>query len=220
MHDLQSMSFPIDVVAHVQAADVHELLDDAFDFMLEEARMDMNIGLNDRVAIVISSVNQNGQPMYIRIPFTRFSDLSTVEILNQIVHALQSYEELGTNIEVRIVVHPVTALGGVAGPGAMNMSRGDMGVLVRSKRGIVEINPPHDVANESKHCFEQWIVIGLAHLVEHQLIQPIEKGDLRIGRSTYSSLVRSRHKFVNRKRMAARLSNVVDMSAPSEALLP
>lgn len=215
---MQSMTFPIDIVAHILQGDVHELLDDAMEFILNEAQQEMGIALNDRVAIVISSRDQHGQPVYIRIPFTRFSQVSAIDILDRVVHALNSYQELGTDIEVRVVVLPTLNLTNVAG-GISDMSRGDMGVLIRNKRGIVEINPPLDLINEQKHCFEQWLVIGLAQLVSRRLLSAITMGAFKISGTTYNSFVKSRHKFVNRKRAVEQLRQVLQLDEISEQLL-
>lgn len=215
LHDLQSTVYEMDALGYVQRPDVHFLMEDALEEVIVQAEGDMNIGHDDRVALSIRATDQAGQQIIIRIPFQSFGNMEVDNILNQIANALNSYQELTRDIGVVVTVAPRQQLGQVAGEGFV--AYGNLTVLVKHKRCVVEINPRADDENESKHCFEQWIVLGLAYLVHHGLLT--ELPELRIVASTYKMLVKSRHRFRNRKKLVELLKTKFDLSAPSEVLL-
>ncbi len=216
-HGLATNDYEVDV----QGDEMNDI-ETAIEEVLHQAEQEMNIQADDRVGLAIRTTDQADQEVIIRIAFVERQYMTTEYIMERIQQALNSYQELDTQFTITVTVYPRNRFQNVQG--RRSIAKGDLSFFIRNKKSIVEINPERDEINvdaddinEKKNCFAQWIVIGLAHLVEKGELSEIP--ELNITRKTYHGLVKSGSKFSQRRKYAAWLQQKVETEEPSEESL-
>lgn len=212
-HNLATMTVRLQIAEN--NADVN-MIEDAMQQALDEAREHLVIDPNERVGLALHTRDQQGNEVIIRIPFRTFQLLTVEDIISEIENTLNSYQELDMDdVDLTITVLRRTDLDNLEGKGCT--LKGNLSSFIHNSKGLVQINPNSDPVNESKNCFPQWIVIGLAYNIQKGLIQPIP--ELELTEQSYVHLVQSRHRFKKRKYHSELIKGRFNFDRPSEEIL-
>lgn len=214
-HGLASADYHINVHLLAAGDEPNDAVEDAFNYVLTCATQDLGIGANDEIGMAIRAQDQTGREVVIGIRFTLRMDLTVQGIMEQIMRALNSYQELNYNLLITVTKRPHNRLAQVQGQ--RRIARGDLHFFIKNKKCVVQINPVSDDVNEKKDCFAQWIGLGLSYLIRGNYLQPIEELDL--DHQSYTRMVQSRQKFVKRREVVQRLKVLFDLTLPNEDIL-
>jgi hypothetical protein len=210
-HGLASMDFHVNVDLEGDGIVAEQVFGD----VLRDAIRDLGIGMEDEIGMAIRARDQTGREHVIGIRFTARSVLTVDEIMAQITQAINSNQELNSQLLVTVTKRPQNRFARVQGH--RRIARGDLHFFIKNKKCIVQINPPSDPVNDQKNCFAQWIGLGLSYLIQGHLLRPIR--ELELDEVSYRNMVQSRRKFTKRHQFVQRLQHLFDLSSPSDAIL-
>lgn len=175
---------------------------------------DLQVSMEDRIGFVIQAFSENGEERNFYIPYKPWHSIDDNSLLQGILNSLQSSQSLVGPVTIKVTKIPRADVLYVNGK--PTKLKGDFSILAKRMNSIVQINPEVDDVNKNTRCMPQWIVIGLARLVEGGQIKPIKEYSLinhdecimEIKVTTYCLLVKSHNKFTKRQEMALKLEKV------------
>jgi hypothetical protein len=185
---------------------VERMLDDSFqnivDIALDTFLTEFPEAKNNHfeIAALIEGETEDGNPVYIVIPFQSWDNLTGRVLWDAIDRSLNSSESFLTDFSVKFSFRWSNAT--IQGKGIQ--WRGDMNWFIQNKRGIIEISPDQDTVNQN-NCFFQFLALGLSYFSSQNISH---NGTLFPSRlapfssTLYSRMISSRNKYKLRSEYA------------------
>lgn len=168
--NLQTQRFMANVGGNIGVEELDQLENDVTD-ILRRAEDNMNILPGDQVAIRIEGRDTNGIEFTATVTYRNWQDIDVDTVLDELEHILVSDRTLAGELEIEVSVYSSQVLH-LRGGGGKEMDAKMYAMALRRSTSVVSINPSNDFENKQDNCVYQFLLIGLAYLVQHKKIQP------------------------------------------------